>query len=149
MVDFNDTAAFNRYIAAGSVYTTPIVLRHLAQSADKEIRARVAANPNIPREVADLLARDPDADVRIAVSENTAFAFEYLELFVTDESPDVRFAIAENFDTPSEILLRLASDENPYVAMRARKTYAKMNPHAAHELAEIISPPSAVKRHIG
>lgn len=148
MVDFNDTAAFNRYIAAGSVYTTPSVLRHLAQAADKELRVRVASNPSIPRDVVDILIRDRETDVRIALSENPSVVFEYLEMFICDESPDVRFAIAEKFDTPNEVLLRLAADENPYVAMRARKTYAKMNPHAAHELTEIITPPSAVRRHV-
>ena len=149
MIDFNDTAAFNRYIAAGSVYTTPSVLRHLSRATDKEIRSRVASNPNIPRDVVDILIRDIEVDVRIALSDNSAVSADYIELFVQDESADVRFAVAEKFDTPSEVLLRLAADENPYVAMRARKTYAKVNPHAAHELNEIITPPRAVRRHVG
>lgn len=148
MIDFRDNGAFNRYIAAGSVYTTPSVLRHLAQDPDSSIRRRVAENPNIPSELIELLWRDSDIDVRIGLTENPVIAVDYIELFITDESPDVRFSIASNPQTPDEVLLRLAADENPYVAYRARKTYTQVNPHAAHEIAQLTAPPPAVQREV-
>jgi hypothetical protein len=149
MIDFRDSGAFNRYIAAGSVYTTPIVLRHLAQDPDKSIRRRVAENPNISRDIVDMLMHDQDVDVRIGLAENPSVGLEYVEVFMQDESADVRFSIAENPLMRGDVLLRLATDENPYVATRARKTYAQVNPHAAHEIAQLTAPPPAVRREIG
>jgi hypothetical protein len=149
MIDFRDSGAFNRYIAAGSVYTTPSVLRHLAQDPDKSIRRRVAENPNIMQEIVDILLQDAEIDVRIGLAENPSVGMRYVELFLHDESPDVRFSIADNPLTPGDVLLRLATDENPYVAIRARKTYATVNPHAAHEIAQLTAPPTTVRRDIG
>lgn len=149
MIDFRDEGAFNRYIAAGSVYTTPSVLRHLARDTDSSIRRRVAENPNIPQELIEELLHDADVDVRIGLTENPTIAVDYVELFIADESPDVRFSVAANPLAPDEVLLRLATDENPYVAHRAWKTYTQVNPHAAHELGQFTAPPPTVQRDVG
>jgi hypothetical protein len=149
MIDFRDEGAFNRYIAAGSAYTTPSVLMHLARDANSAIRRRVAENPNIPADLVAVLLQDTDVDVRIGLTENPVVSVDYVELFMNDDSPDVRFSVAASPHTPGEVLLRLATDENPYVALRARKTYTQVNPHAAHEIAQLTTPPPAVQREVG
>ena len=80
--------------------TPPIVLHHLAQHHDVEVRMAVADHKNTPTITAMQLTQD--------------------------NNPDLRYALAENHQIDSGILDILTRDENPYVADRAQKTLLRL-----------------------
>jgi hypothetical protein len=84
---------------------------------DKNLRMKIAENPNAPVEILTRLSGDEDSGVRIAVAENPKTPVETLTRLSGDEDSGVRIAVAENPKTPTETLTRLSGDEDFAVRM--------------------------------
>jgi hypothetical protein len=119
------------YIIAGNSHTEPEVLDKLALSSCENVRRQVAENPATNLATLMLLLGDKSPEVRLALTYNRFLPATYLEWLSRDESDDLRFAMAENPHIPSHILESLSQDSNPYVANRAQKTLARLNPRLA------------------
>ena len=86
----------------------------------------VANHPDTPPIVLDHLSQHNDVEVRMAVADHkNTHTITTLRL-ARDDNPDLRYALAENHQLDSGILDILARDENPYVADRAQKTLTRI-----------------------
>lgn len=88
----------------------------------RQVRLRVAENPNSPIDVLRKLAGDLNHDVRIAVAANPACEPILRFNLANDADVVVRHGLAQNIDTPRSLLLELSSDENGWVRGEALKT---------------------------
>ncbi len=120
------TNSMNRYVTAGSLYSSEDCLLQLADDPLASVRRRVAENCRAPIAVLLKLATDPSSEVRIAVAENPRTPESVLEKLVNDFSVDVRYGMAENAMLPEHHLAVLCNDENPYVAHRAKSTLRRL-----------------------
>lgn len=88
-------------------------LQALSRHVDEEVRALVAARPDLPDAVLRWLSRDPASGVRSRVAENPQAPIELVRQLAADEDAGVRRGAASQqrlVELP-EVLARLARDE--------------------------------------
>ena len=97
--------------------------------------------------ILERLSKCTDSEVRMAVADHKNTPVEVLSLLSEDEDPDVRYALAENHNINREILVKLTGDANPFVAERAGRTLARLEPLSIsdEQLSSIGSQPTLDK----
>lgn len=95
------------------------VLADIANSAVPANRAEVAANPQAPADLLDLLSSDSAAMVRRSVAANPTTPVSTMERLSEDSDvstdinqPSVRFQLAKNPATPGHVLSRIAHSDH-------------------------------------
>ncbi len=111
-----------RLVLAGNPHTSLIALSKLAADPHHRVRARVAENIRLSKDIQTQLAQDPEAEVRISLCENRNLSPSVLELLVKDESADVRFAVSASLNITVALLKLLSEDDNAYVSASALKS---------------------------
>lgn len=114
-------------------------LQWLAQSADQEVRRRVAKHPHVPVEILHRLAKDTDWRVREAVAVHLQTPVEVLPLLARDISAKVRGTVAAHIHTPEDVLHLLARDVSAKVR-EAVAAHAQTPEEALHLLARDAQP---------
>ena len=87
----------------------PDVLRSLSNDPDDAIRARTAANPNLPDSMFDGYSRREETNARTVAANNKNCPPRVLTRLADDHSLGVQAAVACNPNTPPEVLAKLAS----------------------------------------
>ena len=112
--------------ALGYKETSPELFTTLAGDTDREVRWRVARNPNTPREALTALAGDKNFGVRTFVAGNLKTPPETLIDLAGDTDEYARIAVAANPNTPPETLAVLAGDEYDNVRYAAEETLKRL-----------------------
>jgi hypothetical protein len=96
------------------------------QKADDQVRAAIAANPNLP---VDYLERLSFTKARTGVAQNPATPADILARLSLDVDQAVRAAVASNPNTPPDILQSLAMEEETDILLALAS-----NPHIPEQL---------------
>lgn len=83
------------------------ILREYMQHDASEVRRAIAANPNIPEDVAVMLANDSDKEVRKMLALSPALSEHVQRKLSQDDVPEVRIALASSRYTSSHILVEI------------------------------------------
>ncbi|MDJ0347616.1 hypothetical protein QMK19_08430 [Streptomyces sp. H10-C2] len=94
---------------------TPEELRRLAQSNAAQVRALVAARPELPAGLTALLSDDPDIGVAKRIAPNPALAPAQLYAITARHGPRAHEAVARNPHCPPELLHAMALAATPAV----------------------------------
>ena len=104
-------------------YSTERVLVEIRAKLKKKkgesVRCLVAASPQAPVQLLELLAKDKEPLVRLAIAENPrvplALRVAFLEVLAKESDSEVCARVAENIDTPAEVLEELARSSEEYI----------------------------------
>ena len=101
-----------RCLVAASPQAPVQLLELLAKDKEPLVRLAIAENPNTPVAVLEALAKEKDEDVRYWVALNPNTPVAVLEALAKDTDSDVRSSVALNPNTPVALLEALAKDED-------------------------------------
>ncbi len=108
--------------------THPQYLHILSKCHNYLVRQAVCENPNVPKQILDILARDEHGDVRKTVryqwikqAKRKRATVQELEALAAKPSEDIKIAVAANPNTPAKLLEKLLGQGSPLL----RKTIAQ------------------------
>jgi len=127
-----DPSSSVRAEVAGDSHLPKELIVMLAQDNSIIVRVKVAGNSSTPSDILSLLAEDKNIDVRRRVAHNKNAPLKVLKLLADDESQEIRRNVACNAGASEQILKRLAEDES--VKVRRMVAQNKKTPAEALKL---------------
>jgi hypothetical protein len=108
--------------------------RHALLRMSDEGKVLLAADPELPDELARELAPHPDFEVRRALAANPRTSAEVLERLATDRASEVKACVVGNPNTPQHVLVALCNEPSESV----RRALAR-SPAASEEMLRALS----------
>lgn len=90
-------------------------IRLLGVHDSQEMRATLAGNPSLPRDLVNRLSRDVSPLVRLQIAKRDDLTEEIIQHLSSDSKEDVRIEIAERDDLSDATIVILASDKLKYI----------------------------------
>ncbi|GIF09913.1 ZZ-type zinc finger protein [Actinoplanes siamensis] len=106
------TAAYLQLALLDEGRGRPEWARRLAAEANPDIRQKLAACPDLPPEISEVLAADPDPEVVAELALHTTDP-ELLARLAGHRHAEVRIMVAANPDTPPDRLAALVANDSP------------------------------------